>query len=269
MIKLSHNMPLIKAKKELGQNFLKDEFALDTMVQELYASGEIPEVTVEIGPGLGALTSCLLRAGSSLLKAVEFDPRMVTYLEQKFVKEIESGKFEIIYANFLDWYPAFTLSDFCPDRFSVVGSLPYYITSPIIHKLIHGKTLPEVAVLLIQKEVAEKITSAKPDSSYLSVFVQTFFDVSYVITVDKKSFDPVPKVDGGVVRLSKRKNLQIEGTEIIRYEGFLHRCFASPRKMLNKVFTKTELEILNIDPTLRPQNFDAQDYIKIFKALRS
>ena len=128
------------------------------------------------------------------------------------------------------------------------------------------KNRPTTAVLLIQKEVAEKIKSTAPNSSYMSSFTQTFFNVDYLGKVSAKDFWPVPEVDGGILKLSL-KNIDIPSEFVRKYEGFLHRAYSNPRKMLNKVFKKDELEKGKIEPTLRAQNLDAEEWFNFYKVL--
>jgi 16S rRNA (adenine1518-N6/adenine1519-N6)-dimethyltransferase len=126
---------------------------------------------------------------------------------------------------------------------------------------------PEKAVLLVQKEVAQKIAATAPDSSYMSVFVQTFYDVIYLETVPRTKFDPAPKVDGGIIKMVHREDPGISAEMVQKYEGFLHKGFSNPRKMLNKVFTKEELQKIGVEANLRPQNLDASQWLEAFKLL--
>ena len=121
-------------------------------------------------------------------------------------------------------------------------------------------------IITLQKEVGERICAKAPDATYLSSFVQTFFEVEYLKTVPKTVFDPVPQVDGAVIKFSRRE-APIPNDLIHKYEGFLHKGFSNPRKMLNKVFRKEELERVNVDATLRPQNVDWEKWVEMFKAL--
>jgi 16S rRNA (adenine1518-N6/adenine1519-N6)-dimethyltransferase len=243
--------------KKLGQNFLTDPVVVHKMLEVLEVTPN--DNIVEIGPGLGILTEELsnrLDRKNSLVYAVEIDERLWTKVNQMF---LEQGNVIVVYEDILEW-----LKGYEPDYdFKVLGSLPYYITSPIIHSIIKLNKRPSLAVLLIQKEVAQKITAKAPDSSYLSSFVQTFFEVEYVETVSKSKFKPQPKVDGGIIKLT-RKNVDMPKDIVNKYEGFLHKAYQSPRKMLNKPFKKEQLEIGGIDPKLRPQNLNNDDWLEFF-----
>lgn len=246
--------------KSLGQNFLIDKSVSRDMVNALDIKDG--DEIIEIGPGHGALTDLLaekIRGTKSTLYPVEIDARFYEKLLGMYVSD---GNVKVVNEDILGYLPAFN-----PSReFKIIGSLPYYITSPIIHSVIYMKTRPLTCVFLIQKEVAEKIKSKAPDSSYMSCFIQTFFDVSYVGKVPKNRFKPEPKVDGGIIKLTRREG-NFTQYFITKYEGFLHRAFSNPRKMLNKMFTKEELAKGNIDFTLRAQNLSADDWLKFYKIL--
>lgn len=248
--------------KDLGQNFLRDQDAIRKMVKAIDASDD--EIIIEIGPGLGAVTKELIdnygyTEGVSI-KAVEVDIRFVEKLSNMFNW---NTNFEVIPANILTWLP-----DFDPKErvFKIVGSLPYNITSPILHTIIKMNTLPKTCVILIQKEVAQKILAEPPKSNYLSSFVQTFFEVEHIKNVKSGSFTPTPKVDGGIIKLTKRKDIKID--DISKYENFLHDAYKYPRKMLNKVFYKDELNRANIDGKKRPQAYGWEKWVEIYTILR-
>lgn len=233
------------------------------MVQALNLSST--DIVVEIGAGLGAVTEKLsesLFEYGSHIYAVEIDERFISKLEQMFR---ESLNISIVKADILEWLPE---QEFEHD-FKVLGSLPYYITSPILHALVKLRKRPVRSVVLIQKEVGEKITAPPGGASYLSVFVQTFFDVTYLETVPKNVFSPEPKVDGAIVVLDRKEvTPPFDSLEVVdKYEGFLHKGFSSPRKMLNKPFKKEELARVGVDGTLRPQNLDVDTWKRMFVSL--
>lgn len=243
----------MKPIKHLGQNFLTSSQYINQIVEVTNIQSK--DTVLEIGPGLGALTQKIIQKNSDTkITLVEFDPRMVEHLKQTFghIKNLT-----IIHENILDYLQN------QPIHTKVVGSLPYYITSPILHKIIYLKNKPQTVSLLVQKEVAQKISSIEPKNSYLSVFTQTFFDVEYVSTVDKKYFDPVPKVDGGIIKLQAKQSL-VEYDDIYKYEKFLHHGFLNPRKMINKAFSKELLEQAEIESTFRPQDVSLDQWVRLF-----
>ena len=123
-----------------------------------------------------------------------------------------------------------------------------------------------MAVILIQKEVAEKIEKECPDASYLSTYLQTFYKVKIVKKVSKALFVPAPKVDGAVVKMTKLDKLPVSKKEAPDYEEFLHNGFSKPRKMLNKVFSKKTLADKGIDEKLRPQHIEVEKWVDLFKS---
>jgi len=248
--------------KSLGQNFLIKSSIVDLMVGSLdIVNGED---IIEIGPGHGVLTEALLHRISGRdvkVYSVEVDERFAAKLLGMYATE---PSIEIVHADILKWLPTFT-SD---RKVRVFGSLPYYITSPILHAVIKMNVMPESAVFLIQKEVAEKVCSKVPDASYLSTFVQTFYNAEHLFNVPKMEFSPSPKVDGAVIKLT-RKNIAMDHDTIERYEGFLHRAFSHPRKMLNKPFSKEELAKGGINPKLRPQNLSPEEWLEFYGILHA
>ena len=252
---------MFKPIKELGQNFLIDSEVVLSMIQALDIT-EGDEV-IEIGPGLGALTieiSKQLLTQESKLIAVEIDPRFVDKLRAMF---LENYNTRIIEQDILEFLPAYTTLA----NFKIIGSLPYYITSPILHSIIYMQQYPEISVLLVQKEVSDRIANNPPDATYISTMIQTFFKVEKIMDVDKSKFSPEPKVDGGIIKLTKKETQLISKDQIRRYEGFLHKGFSKPRKMLNKAFSKQELERINFDASLRPQNISVEQWTAAFKTL--
>jgi len=253
---------MFKPHRYLGQNFLTDRTIADQMVSALEI--ENGDEIVEIGSGFGIITEALLKKSKDKkvkINAVEIDERLYKNLVERFSGE---ERVEFYNEDFLKWFPQFSFQR----ELKIIGSIPYYITSPIIHQIIKAEKRPKIVILLVQKEVAEKIKSTAPDSSYLSSFVQTFFDVQYLGKVPSRKFNPEPEVDGGVLKLiCKEKDEDFLPDFIRRYEGFLHKAYSNPRKMLNKVFKKDELEKGKIDPHLRPQNLDAGEWLTFFKVL--
>ena len=248
-----------KLKKSLGQNFLTDKSVAESMVCALDLQKD--DYVVEIGAGSGAVTDVLLEELKSVdAKAaiLELDERFSKELEEKYAGE---ERIEVINVNVLDWLPEFLEKD----NFKVIGSIPYYITSPIIHKIVKYENEITDAVLLIQKEVAEKITYKCPNASYLSTFIQTFYNVEILEIVPSYFFKPEPKLDGSILKMMRVEDPMIKKSEVRKYEGFLHKGFSSPRKMLNKPFSKELLEKANIDGSLRPQNLEIEKWIELFK----
>jgi len=249
-----------KLKKELGQNFLVEPSIAKKMVEALDI--QKGDLVVEIGAGMGALTDVLVKkliGVKAEAKILEIDRRFVKDLEAKYKKK---SKIKVIQGDVLRWLPAYKTRK----NFKVIGSLPYYITSPILHSIVRHKNNISVAVILIQKEVAEKIAKKCPDASYLSTYLQTFYKVEIVKKVPKDLFIPTPKVDGTVVKMTKLDKSPVSKKEALDYEEFLHNGFSKPRKMLNKVFSKKTLKDKGIDEKLRPQHIKVEEWVDLFKS---
>lgn len=235
------------------------------MVESLDIQGD-DEIT-EVGAGTGVVTQPLAltcQSKQAHLTAVEFDIDLIPILKSK-IPENENVK--IVNANILNFLDDYKIPQNA--HLKVIGSLPYNITSPLLHRLIKTDPMPEACVFLIQKEVAQKICAQAPDSNYLSVFVQTFYEGSILKLVDKNLFSPVPKVDGAVIKLVRKPSVilpkaGLSSRDISRYEKFLHHVFSHPRKMLNKVFTKEELEKYQLDGGKRPQNYNNETYTLVY-----
>jgi 16S rRNA (adenine1518-N6/adenine1519-N6)-dimethyltransferase len=254
--------------KKLGQNFLSDPELSHKMVSALEIQNG--DVVVEIGPGHGFLTQELSDQITDLhvpVYAVELDRRFAAKLEVMF-EGVPNMYIE--HADIMQWLPRFTsqrLSQGLVDTsLKILGSLPFYITSPILHQTIKTKPMPVRVVYLIQKEVAQKISAMPPDANYMSTFAQTFYDVSYLGDVQREKFEPVPKVDGGIIALTKKEG-EYSLEFINKLEGFLHRAYKNPRKMLNKAFSPAELALENIDASLRPQNISPDQWVRLFMKL--
>jgi len=185
----------LRPNRSLSQNFLTDASVLD----EIVAAAELQpgDRVVEIGPGLGVLTRRLLAAGASVL-AVELDPRLASWLRRE-LGSLEG--FELIEADALTIHPR---DCFAGEPFKLVANIPYHITSPLLHAFLEGERPPELTVLLVQAEVAERVAAPPGQMSYLSVFVQNVAHAEIVARVPADAFEPAPKVDSAVLRLRRR-----------------------------------------------------------------
>jgi 16S rRNA (adenine1518-N6/adenine1519-N6)-dimethyltransferase len=185
----------LRPRKALSQNFLTDAAALDAIV----AAAELQpgDRVVEVGPGLGVLTRRLLAAGASVL-AVELDPRLAAWLRRELVGV---PGFDLIEADALTLHPR---EVFPAESFKLVANIPYHITSPLLHAFLEGERPPEVAVLLVQAEVAERVAAPPGQMSYLSVFVQNIASAEVVARVPAAAFEPAPDVDSAILRLRRR-----------------------------------------------------------------
>ena len=272
-VKKSENSNL-KNNKSLGQHWLRDREILDAIA----FSAEIKDgnFVLEIGPGLGTLTSSLLKfAGKNgRVLSIEFDENLAKKLPAQF-----PGKnLEIINADFLD----FDLSEL-PKNYKVAANVPYYITSKIVEKLLTSENKPSVAALLVQKEVAERMAAKAGELSILAIASQIYAEVSLDILVPREFFTPPPKVDSQVVVLKSREHNLIEifnsknNCEVSEREFFriIKAGFAAKRKKIAKSLsanlaiskeqTAEILEKCKISPDLRAQDLNIEEWLKISK----
>jgi len=250
----------LKPKKRFGQNFLVDA----RVVADLVATANLKrsDVVVEVGAGTGVLTKELAKKAGKVI-AFEIDRDLISLLK----KELAGfSNVETINKDFLKVRPQ-QLNHLTVQPFKLVGSIPYQITSPLIHKLLTFKPRPSLVVLLIQKEVAEKITAKPPKATYLSNIVKLLGEAEIVRFISKTAFWPVPEVDGAIIKL-KVQNLKFK-IDVENFQKFLHKGFQNPRKMLRNKFDPEVLKKVGIDPTQRAQELTLARWIHLFCELIS
>lgn len=187
----------LRAQRRYSQNFLVD---VDVLEAILAAAAPVPgRHVLEIGPGLGILTGGLLAAGARVT-AVEIDRGMVAHLREAFALELAAGALTLVEGDVLDE----DLETLVASPYDVVANLPYHVTSPILHLLLGGEAgpRPERCVLMVQREVAERIAARPGSMSYLSVFVQYHATASIVRRVPREAFEPAPAVESAVLALA-------------------------------------------------------------------
>ena len=184
-------------KKSLGQNFLKN----DTVIQQIVDFSRImsDDVVVEIGPGQGVLTEALAQKAGNVI-AIELDERLIPVLEQKFK---DHKNVTIIHGDVLHMNINSLISGF--DEYKVVANIPYYITAPIIRLFLEQEYVPRSLTLMVQKEVAERLSAQPGAMSIIAVAAQYYADVEYGFTVSRNDFEPVPAVDSAVITLHVKK----------------------------------------------------------------
>jgi len=170
---------------------------------------------------------------------------------------------EIVNEDFLRSSPHHLLTS-SSRSYKIVGSIPYQITSPLIHKLLTLEPKPSLIVLLIQKEVAEKICAKPPRATYLSNIVKLLGAVELIRLVPKTAFWPAPKVDGAIVKCSCAPSARLPDGGIENFTSFLHRGFQNPRKMLRTKFDPEILEKAGINPTRRAQTLECEEWLKLY-----
>ena len=220
-------MEAVKAKKHLGQHFLKDDSICDNIANQLTGHGGYSKI-LEIGPGMGALTKSLLKLPDSDVYVMDIDKESIVYLHENF-KELSTNN-KIIDGDFLK----IDLKEIFGDAsFAVAGNFPYNISTQILFKVLEYRDqIPEV-VGMFQKEVAERIAHPPGTKAYgiLSVFLQAYYDISYCFTVDEDKFIPPPKVKSGVIHLTRNKVEKLDCDEKL-FRNVVKTAFNQRRKTI-------------------------------------
>ena len=247
----------IRPLKRLGQNFLIDKRVLEKIVNAANLSSD--DIVLEIGPGLGVLTIELAKRVKKVI-AIEKDRRMCEILK-KVLKNYKNV--EIINKDILD--VGYSTSHI--ETYKLVANLPYYITSPVIRKFLEAKNKPRLMVLMVQKEVAQRICAQPPKMSLLSIAVQFYAEPEIINYVSKKSFYPQPKVDSAIIKITPKPIPKINTK---KFFNLVKKGFSSKRKMLkNNLGIKESLfEELGLNPKTRAENLAVQNWIKLFHKIR-
>ena len=248
---------MIKAKKKYGQNFLVDKGVIDKIIKSINPKNL--EKILEIGPGLGALTSQILNKIDHI-DVVEIDPDMIKVLEEK----IPSSKITIFPSNILEMN-----NDIIGKYDKVIGNLPYYISSEILLKMIKTINNQKELHFMLQKEVAERVASSTHSKSYgrLSVMLQYFFDIELLFDIQPESFSPPPKVTSSLVRLIPKINYANKVKDIDSFEELLKLSFSQKRKTiknnLKPILNDNDLNIIDINPQDRAEMLSLADFVRI------
>ena len=268
----NHNKNYV-TKKKYGQNFLNDS-SLSDKILDIASIDKNTEV-LEIGPGLGFLTEKLI-TNSKFLTSFEIDDDLIPILKKNFGKY---ENFDLVHKDFLE----VDLSEFLGNKkdVKVVANIPYYITSPIINKLIEYRENISEIYLMVQKEVAERISS-KPHSKNMSLLthaVQFYAEAEYLFTVPKEKFDPIPKVDSAFLGIKILKDKKYE-SQILeeKYFKYLREAFSNKRKSISnnlsnlgfsKDFVKECLKKVGKTELARAEEFSVQEFIDFIEVLES
>lgn len=214
------------AKKSLGQNFLISPRIVEAIVQ----TGELKEgeIVVEIGPGKGTLTKMLLETGAHI-KAIEKDDRLIPILKRDFQEEIAEGKLELIHGDILET-DVDTLNLQAP--YKVIANIPYYITGALIRNFLSAEIKPSLMILMVQKEVADRIIARDNKESILSLSIKAYATSSLVMNVSRGNFFPIPNVDSAVIKLSNIQNPFENKAAEERFFEIVKSGFAQKRKKL-------------------------------------
>jgi 16S rRNA (adenine1518-N6/adenine1519-N6)-dimethyltransferase len=264
----------LRARHELSQNFLADPDVLQAILD--LAGPEPGRRILEVGPGLGILTGGLLDGGATVT-AVELDRRLADRLSRTQSEAIERGALRLIADDILDQ----KIADLMVPPYDVVANVPYHITSPILHRFLGAPPRPELLVLMLQREVAERISAAPGGMSYLSIFVQYHAAVRIAFVVPREAFEPAPAVESAVVEIrphdpsGERPRLSAadeDGLWRLVQAGFRER-----RKKLHNVLSRQLLKsaadvaqalaAVSIDGDRRPQTLSVDEWLALRVAL--
>ena len=257
-------------RKGRSQNHLVDEQVLDDIVA--LAAPSPGRRVLEIGPGLGVLTAALLERGAQVT-AVEVDARLASHLRTRFEPEIGGGSLRLVEADVLDT----PMTDLADPPWDLIANLPYHITSPVMYHVLGAEPRPERFVVMVQREVAERIAAAPGQLSYLSVFVQYHAQVRVARIVPAAAFEPAPEVQSAVlVGETRPRGLSADSEE--QLWRLVQAGFRERRKMLHNVLPRqlpavgrerfdAALATVGIASDRRPQTVSVDEWLALAAAV--
>ena len=253
--------------RKLGQHFLEDEEALEKIAAGLEIKKT--DVVVEIGPGHGELTRHLIEYHPKKIIAIEKDKLLADSLLQHFSHLPDGVKIEVVNADILK-----ALSSLRLRRYKLIGNIPFYITGRLLRVLSELKNKPEIIVLTVQKEVAERIVAQPPRMNLLAAITQFWADPEIIGSIPRQKFSPPPEVDSAIIRLFPKKTKNPD-----QYYRFVKILFKQPRKtILNNLLaisknhgegTVEELKKAGLVPSSRPQNLNMKMIILLASLLKN
>lgn len=252
-------------KKKYGQNFLNNDKILDDISNSFCMKDN--SMIVEVGAGSGVLTKRLITKNVPVI-SFEIDESLKEYLDK-----ISCDNLNVVYKDFL----SINLKDYLDSDKHIyfVANVPYYITTPIISKFIDENIIPDVMVMMVQKEVAERLSAKVGTKNYgaISAILNYYYDVEYLFTVDRNNFYPVPNVDSAVIKFTKRKVL-LDLVSFSKYKKFINYAFMQKRKNLKNNLKNYDLEKIecilkkyNLDLTDRAEDVDYKIFVEIVNNL--
>lgn len=258
-------MAQVRPKKNLGQHFLRDQgVATEIVEQYLKQNGENP--TLEIGPGTGVLSDLLIRRPLDKLVLMDLDGESIRFLKKRY----GTDKVDIIHADFLKY----NLKDIFGDGpFGIIGNFPYNISSQIFFKVLDYRDQVPCVVGMLQKEVAERLAAKEGNKTYgiLSVLIQAYYDVEYLIDVPPHVFDPPPKVQSGVIRMVRNHVTDLACDEKL-FVRVVKQAFQTRRKTLRNALKALNLpdlirEMAVMD--MRAEQLSVADFVSLTKQIET
>ncbi len=258
----------VEAKKSLGQNFLVNPGVVARIVEAAELSSE--DTVLEVGPGTGILTKALVQTGARIV-AVEKDRRVIEDLNAEF----SAAQIEIVEGDVLEFDPeSYSLQD---GEYKIVANLPYYITSHFMRTVFEEWPQPLSMILMVQKEVAQRIMAKPPDMNLLALSIQYYADPEIIMHVSPGSFRPMPDVDSSVIKLIPKKEYPLIAEKEPLFFSILKAAFSGKRKQLlntlptiiskNKQGTTELLESIGINPQARPETVSLEQWLILVNSL--
>ncbi len=229
-------MEKFRFKKNLGQNFLQDEKFLQKIVESVMCTED--DCIVEIGPGHGALTKYLVKYNCPVI-AFEIDREVKPVLDR-----IKAPNLRVVYEDFMK----VNVKEYLPDNYKnlyIIANIPYYITTPILEKIIAENLNEKSCTLMVQKEVADRFSakSGSKDYSSISVYLDYYYQVKKLFEVPRKAFYPVPNVDSAIIKLDKKAKRDLADEK--NFFKFVKSAFQFKRKNLRNNLKNYDLEKIN------------------------
>lgn len=269
------NKHSFQMSKSLGQNFLTDKNIIDKIIDGINPQPE--DQIIEIGPGVGALTA-ELATKSGTIKSIEIDKKLLPLLDEVLKSTNHKENIQIINSDFMK----VDLTEITEGKpYKIIGNLPYYITTPIIMKILEEGPKPESMVFMIQKEVAQRLSSKSGTKDYGSITVAAnyYCNVEYLFTVSKEVFIPKPKVDSAVIRLIPHKTPPVNVKSEKDLFAVIKAGFGQRRKTLSNSLkqidglssdqVKVALEQAGIDPKRRAETLDISEFARLSDSVTS
>ncbi len=262
----------IQANKSLGQNFLIDNSVIEEIINNSNIGKE--DLVIEIGPGLGVLTNRLLQEAKYVI-SVELDPRMVDILQDRFSSNIDNGQLEIINDDILKVDLQRIIEEKKPSikHVKIVANLPYYISTPIIIKLLENRLSIDEIIVMVQKEVAERLIArtGSREAGTITYLVEYYAQAESVVKVPKESFIPSPKVESEVIKLKVRKQPKIAIEDEKLLFNIIQKSFMQRRKtlsnalvnshiMADKTSVEEMLNTLGLDKNVRGESLTLEQF---------
>lgn len=242
----------------MGQHFLKDQ-NIARKITESLTHGPQDETVLEIGPGTGVLTDFLIERPFKKIILVEVDRDSIAYLNKNYIRE----NLQLVDGDFLK----IELADYTSEDISIIGNLPYFISSQIFFKILEQKSQVKEVVCMIQREVGERICAPHGNKTYgiLSVLIGAFYKSEMLFKVPPGVFNPPPKVDSAVIRLQRKEHLNLECDEVL-FKKIVKQGFQNRRKTLRNALKPIVLPVELTEQSIfskRAEQLSIEDFIQL------